>query len=146
MQIMSMITYAIVFVCYLNVIRSFKGSSILIVFLDGAVRLIIPVVIIIIDFRFKEFTRRLQFLLSLSKYILPIYYKTLLVLIGLCLVVATGLALANVPTNSTSITVTITISAMLADSIFWMNIVQVTTQRYPTVIRGIAFGCLHGAK
>lgn len=68
MQIMSMITYAIVFVCYLNVIRSFKGSSILIVLLDGAVRLIIPVLIIIIDMKVKEFTRRLQFLLSLSKH------------------------------------------------------------------------------
>jgi len=133
MQILSMITYAIIFVCYLNVIRRFSGSSIQIVLLDGAVRLIIPVIIIVLDFRFKEFTRRLQFLLSLT-------------LIGICLTTATILSLAGVHWYSTTITVIITIAAMLADSIFWMNIVQVTTQRYPTVIRGIAFGCLHGAK
>lgn len=72
-----MINYAIIFVCYLNVIRGFKGSSILITFLDGAVRLIIPVIIIIVDFQFKEFTRRLQFLLSLSKSLVfkVIYYN-----------------------------------------------------------------------
>lgn len=66
MQILSMITYAIVFVCYLNVLRSFKGSTIKVVFLDGAARLIIPIVIIILDLRIKEFTRRFQFLLSLG--------------------------------------------------------------------------------
>jgi hypothetical protein len=72
MQILSMITYAVIFVCYLNVIRGFSGSSIRIVLVDGAVRLIIPIVIIFLDFRFKEFTRRLQFLLSLSKLLIPI--------------------------------------------------------------------------
>ncbi|KAI6186861.1 MFS domain-containing protein [Aphelenchoides besseyi] len=133
MQILSMITYAIIFVCYLDVIRAFRGSSILIVFLDGAVRLIIPVIIIILDFQFKNFTRRLQFLSSL-------------ILIGIFLLVAIVLTVAGKPYNSTEVTIAITISAMLADSVFWMNIVQVTTQRYPTVIRGIAFGCLHGAK
>ncbi|KAK6014629.1 hypothetical protein OSTOST_19985, partial [Ostertagia ostertagi] len=29
---------------------------------------------------------------------------------------------------------------------FWINIVQITTQRYPTVIRSIAFGSLHSIK
>ncbi|KAI6221024.1 MFS domain-containing protein [Aphelenchoides fujianensis] len=133
MQILSMITYAIVFVCYLDVIRAFTGSSIAIVALDGAVRLIIPIVIIVLDFQFKNFTRRLQFLLSL-------------LLIGVFLLAATVLVLIGQRYDSTPVTIVITIAAMLADSVFWMNIVQVTTQRYPTVIRGVAFGCLHGAK
>ena len=38
------------------------------------------------------------------------------------------------------------VGGMINDSVFWMNIVQVTTQRYPTVIRCIAFGCLHSIR
>lgn len=67
-------------------------------------------------------------------------------MIGICFAVAAILSLAGFEWNSTPITVVVVIGAMFADSIFWMNIVQVTTQRYPTVIRGIAFGSLHGAK
>lgn len=146
MQILSMITYAVVFVCYLNVIRNFHGSSILIVFLDGVVRLIIPVVIIVLDFQFKEFTRRLQFLLSLGKHVVVRHKYCCLVLIGVCLATTAIMVLAGLKTTSTEVTIFVTIAAMIADSVFWMNIIQVTTQRYPTVIRGIAFGCLHGAK
>jgi hypothetical protein len=105
------------------------------------------VIIIVLDFQFKEFTRRLQFLLSLGKCFynvqkVPVY----LVLIGICLLAATIMAMAGLHWSSIGVTVVITIAAMIADSVFWMNIIQVTTQRYPTVIRGIAFGCLHGAK
>ncbi|KAI6189658.1 MFS domain-containing protein [Aphelenchoides bicaudatus] len=91
LQILSMITYAIVFVCYLNVIRRFKGSTILIVFLDGAIRLVIPVIIIVLDFKFKEFTRRLQFLLSLA-------------LIGICLLVTTIITIAGSKWYSAEVT------------------------------------------
>lgn len=35
-------------------------------FLDGAFRLVIPILIIILDLQFKAFTRRFQFLLALS--------------------------------------------------------------------------------
>ncbi len=45
-----------------------------------------------------------------------------------------------------SITILVIIATMINDCVFWMNIVQITTQRYPTVIRCIAFGSLHSIK
>jgi hypothetical protein len=38
------------------------------------------------------------------------------------------------------------IATMINASAFWMSVVQITTQRYPTTIRCIAFGCLHSIR
>ncbi|KJH41940.1 hypothetical protein DICVIV_12070 [Dictyocaulus viviparus] len=46
----------------------------------------------------------------------------------------------------TAITILVIITTMINDCVFWINIVQITTQRYPTVIRCIAFGSLHSIK
>ena len=171
MQILSMFTYSIVYWCYLSVIRSFSGSSILIVFLDGAARLIVPIIIIVLDFKLPKFTRRIQFLLSLCKQRRKCLTKKkliqniFLVLIGIFLTVATILTATGDVYDSTPVTTMVTLAAMIADSVFLINIIQaslakelsgqsqtcalvfkVTTQRYPTVIRCIAFGCLYGAK
>jgi hypothetical protein len=133
MQLLSIFTYSMVAMTYLYVIRDFSGSSVLVLFLDGAFRLVIPIIIIILDFRFEGFTRRFQFLLAL-------------ILMGLCFGTVIILLAFGQKSHSTVVTVLVIVGAMINDSVFWMNIVQVTTQRYPTVIRCIAFGCLHSFK
>ncbi|CAD5232254.1 unnamed protein product [Bursaphelenchus xylophilus] len=133
LQIVSMITCAIVSVCYMRVIREFSGSSILIVFLDGCVRLIIPIIIIVADIKFDSFTRRIQFLLALS-------------LMGISLLIAMILVICGVPYQNLTVAIIVTFGAMINDSVLWMNIIQVTTQRYPTVIRCCAFGSVFCAK
>ncbi|CAD5224338.1 unnamed protein product [Bursaphelenchus okinawaensis] len=133
LQIVSMITCAVVSVCYMRVIREFNGSSILIVLLDGCVRLIIPILVIFADIKFESFTRRIQFLLALS-------------LMGINFMIGMILVICGVPYNSVVVTVFVTLGAMINDSVLWMNIIQVTTQRYPTVIRCCAFGSVFCAK
>lgn len=65
---------------------------------------------------------------------------------ALCFLAITILVIAGVPYNRLEVTMLITFAAMINDSVFWMNIIQVTTQRYPTVIRCCAFGCVYAAK
>ncbi|PAV64473.1 hypothetical protein WR25_07046 [Diploscapter pachys] len=62
-----------------------------------------------------------------------------------------GVIIALLATNTYNyddklITILIIIATMINDSFFYINILQITAQRYPTVIRCIAFGCLHSTK
>jgi MFS family permease len=134
MQILAMLTYSMVSICYLYVVKDFTDiSPILLVFLDGCCRLIIPIIIIILDYNFRSFDRRTQFLGSLS-------------LMAACFIAVNVLVATNHSYTSVAVATPLIVGAMINDSAFWMNIVQVTTQRYPTVIRCIAFGCLHSVK
>jgi len=134
MQILSMFTYSLVSICYMYVIKYFTElSPILVLFLDGAFRSIIPILIIIFDISIRSFTRRTQFLGSLI--VMAACFGALIVLVA-----------NDYKYNSYAIAVPLILGAMINDSAFWMNIVQVTTQRYPTVIRCIAFGSLHSVK
>uniref|UniRef100_A0A7E4UV30 MFS domain-containing protein n=1 Tax=Panagrellus redivivus TaxID=6233 RepID=A0A7E4UV30_PANRE len=137
MQLLSMFTYSLVSICYLYVIKDWSDvrniSPILLVCLDGVVRLIIPILIIILDYKFKNFTRRSQFLGSLT-------------IMALCFIAVIALVATGSSYTSPGVVAPLIVAAMINDSAFWMNIIQVTTQRYPTVIRCIAFGCLHSAK
>ena len=69
-----------------------------------------------------------------------------LVLMAACFGALIVLVANDYAYDSYAIAVPLILGAMINDSAFWMNIVQVTTQRYPTVIRCIAFGSLHSAK
>uniref|UniRef100_A0A914P8L4 Uncharacterized protein n=1 Tax=Panagrolaimus davidi TaxID=227884 RepID=A0A914P8L4_9BILA len=60
-----------------------------------------------------------------------------------CFIAVNVLVATNHSYTSVAVATPLIVGAMINDSAFWMNIVQVTTQRYPTVIRCIAFGCLH---
>ncbi|CAJ0582647.1 unnamed protein product, partial [Mesorhabditis spiculigera] len=133
MQIVSMLTYAMVSNTYLYTVQGMHDSTIMFTFLDGAFRLPTPFIIIFLDIYFPKFGRKLQFILSLV-----IELILFGVVIGL---VATGTSYQDV-----SITIIVIVATMINDCVFWMNIVQITTQRYPTVIRCIAFGSLHGVK
>uniref|UniRef100_A0AC34RFD8 Uncharacterized protein n=1 Tax=Panagrolaimus sp. JU765 TaxID=591449 RepID=A0AC34RFD8_9BILA len=64
----------------------------------------------------------------------------------ICFGIVIGLVADDYAYNSYAVAIPLLLGAMINDSAFWMNIVQVTTQRYPTVIRCIAFGSLHSVK
>lgn len=100
-------------------------------FLDGVFRLFVPIIIVIFDLMVPRFGRKIQFLGSLV--IEGILFGVVIAL------VATG----TCTYDSRAVTILVIITTMINDCIFWINIVQITTQRYPTVIRCIAFGFLH---
>jgi len=119
---------------YFFIIREFPGESFNIIFLDGVFRFILPVLIIVLDLKFKSFTRRFQFLMSLS--LMGMLFTAVLVL----------MAVFRFAHDTYAVMILVIVGGMINECVFWMNIVQVTTQRYPTVIRCTAFGCLHSVK
>lgn len=78
-----------------------------------------------------SFGRKIQFLGSLV--IEGILFGVVIAL------VATG----TCTYDSKAVNILVIVTTMINDCIFWINIVQITTQRYPTVIRCVAFGFLH---
>ncbi|CAD6186698.1 unnamed protein product [Caenorhabditis auriculariae] len=134
LQILSVFTYAMVSNTYLYIVSGNHESPIMFTFLDGLFRLFTPFIIIFLDLTIPSFGRKIQFLGSLL--IEAVLFGVVIVL------VATGTAAAN----SLSVTILIIITTMINDCIFWINIIQITAQRYPTVIRCIAFGSLHSIK
>lgn len=131
LQIISVLTYAMVSNTYLFTVTGLHDSAIMFTFLDGVFRLIVPIIIVIFDLMVPSFGRKIQFLGSLV--IEGILFGVVIAL------VATG----TCTYDSRSVTILVIIATMINDCIFWINIVQITTQRYPTVIRCIAFGFLH---
>ncbi|KAI1711453.1 sugar transporter domain-containing protein [Ditylenchus destructor] len=134
MQMLSVFTYSSIAMAYFYILREYPGNVFTIVFLDGLFRLVIPIAIILLDLYIKDFTRRLQFLMALST--MGLIFAAVLIMMGVF-----GYSHSAGP-----VMVLVIVGGMINDSVFWMNIVQVTTQRYPTVIRCIAFGCLHSVK
>uniref|UniRef100_A0A914WGL5 Major facilitator superfamily (MFS) profile domain-containing protein n=1 Tax=Plectus sambesii TaxID=2011161 RepID=A0A914WGL5_9BILA len=131
MQIVSMFTFSLVSSTYLYTIGQFHGeNTIMFTFLDGVFRLWVPVTVIFLDYRVPKFGRKPLYMLSLS--ITALCFAAIIVLVSL------DYALDHI-----SIYVLTIIATMINASAFWMSIVQITTQRYPTVIRCIAFGSLH---
>ncbi|KAF1752657.1 hypothetical protein GCK72_019212 [Caenorhabditis remanei] len=131
LQIISVLTYAMVSNTYLFTVTGLHDSAIMFTFLDGVFRLFVPIVIVIFDLMVPSFGRKIQFLGSLV--IEGILFGVIIAL------VATG----TCTYDSKPVTILVIIATMINDCIFWINIVQITTQRYPTVIRCIAFGFLH---
>lgn len=131
LQIISVLTYAMVSNTYIYTVTGLHDSAILFTFLDGVFRLFVPIIIVIFDLMVPSFGRKIQFLGSLV--IEGILFGVVIAL------VATG----TCTYDSRAVTILIIVATMINDCIFWINIVQITTQRYPTVIRCIAFGFLH---
>ncbi|CAI2355237.1 unnamed protein product [Caenorhabditis sp. 36 PRJEB53466] len=131
LQIISVLTYAMVSNTYLFTVTGIHDSAIMFTFLDGVFRLFVPIIIVIFDLMVPSFGRKIQFLGSLV--IEGILFGVIIAL------VATG----TCTYDSRPVTILVIVTTMINDCIFWINIVQITTQRYPTVIRCIAFGFLH---
>lgn len=131
LQIISVLTYAMVSNTYLFTVTGLHDSAIMFTFLDGVFRLFIPIIIVIFDLMVPSFGRKIQYLGSLV--VEGILFGVIIAL------VATG----TCTYDSKPVTILVIIATMINDCIFWINIVQITTQRYPTVIRCIAFGFLH---
>ncbi|CAO4378089.1 unnamed protein product [Caenorhabditis nigoni] len=134
LQIISVLTYAMVSNTYLFTVTGLHDSAIMFTFLDGVFRLFVPIIIVIFDLMVPSFGRKIQYLGSLV--IEGILFGVIIAL------VATG----TCTYDSKPVTILVIIATMINDCIFWINIVQITTQRYPTVIRCIAFGFLHSFK
>ncbi|KAK6054573.1 hypothetical protein COOONC_07923 [Cooperia oncophora] len=133
MQILSMFTYAMVSNTYLYTVDGVHNSVIMFTFLDGLFRLFTPFIIIFLDLQFKGFGRKIQFIGALL--IEAVLFGVIILLISL-----------GYDYNNIAVTILVIITIMINDCVFWINIVQITTQRYPTVIRSIAFGSLHSIK
>uniref|UniRef100_A0A1I7TYD7 MFS domain-containing protein n=1 Tax=Caenorhabditis tropicalis TaxID=1561998 RepID=A0A1I7TYD7_9PELO len=131
LQIISVLTYAMVSNTYLFTVSGLHDSAIMFTFLDGVFRLFVPIIIVIFDLMVPSFGRKIQFLGSLI--IEGILFGVVIAL------VATG----TCTYDSRAVTILVIVTTMINDCIFWINIVQITTQRYPTVVRCIAFGFLH---
>ncbi|CAI5451066.1 unnamed protein product [Caenorhabditis angaria] len=134
LQILSVLTYAMVSNTYLYTASGLHDSAIMFTFLDGVFRLVVPIIIVVFDIFVPQFGRKIQFLGSL-------------VIEGIIFGVIIGLVASGTCTyDSKPITIMIVVATMINDCVFWINIVQITTQRYPTVIRCIAFGTLHSIR
>ncbi|KAK0413500.1 hypothetical protein QR680_006842 [Steinernema hermaphroditum] len=133
-QILSMFTYSIVSITYMySVFETEEDNAIFFTCLDGLFRIPMPILVILLDYKFPKFGRKLQFVLSLAA-------------TGLCYGAVVGMVAAGISYKHIAVKVCVIVGTMINDSAFWMNIIQITTQRYPTVIRCIAFGCLHSVK
>uniref|UniRef100_A0A0K0DJX3 MFS domain-containing protein n=1 Tax=Angiostrongylus cantonensis TaxID=6313 RepID=A0A0K0DJX3_ANGCA len=130
MQILSMFTYALVTNTYLCTVGRAHDSAIMFIFLDGIFRLFTPFIIIFLDLYIPRFGRKIQFIGALV--IEAVLFGVIILLIS------NG--------YDYNVTIPVIIAIMINDCVFWINIVQITTQRYPTVIRSIAFGSLHSIK
>ncbi|VDL63852.1 unnamed protein product [Nippostrongylus brasiliensis] len=130
MQILSMFTYAMVSNTYIYTVGSMHDSVIMFIFLDGLFRLFTPFIIIFLDVKLPSFGRKIQFIGALV--IEGILFGVVILLISL-----------GYKYDHIAVTILVIITIMINDCVFWINIVQITTQRYPTVIRSIAFGSLH---
>ncbi|CCD72108.1 Major facilitator superfamily (MFS) profile domain-containing protein [Caenorhabditis elegans] len=131
LQIISVLTYAMVSNTYLFTVAGLHDSPIISTLIDGVLRLFIPIIIVIFDLMVPSFGRKIQFLGSLV--IEGILFGVVIAL------VATG----TCTYDSKAVNILVIVTTMINDCIFWINIVQITTQRYPTVIRCVAFGFLH---
>ncbi len=69
-----------------------------------------------------------------------------LAITGICFAANIIMLATGIKFDHIAITILTIIATMINDSAFWMSIVQITTQRYPTVVRCIAFGSLHSIK
>lgn len=68
------------------------------------------------------------------------------VLTGLCFAAIIVLVALDYALDHISIYSLTIVATMINASAFWMSVVQITTQRYPTVIRCVAFGSLHSIR
>uniref|UniRef100_A0AC35UDA5 MFS domain-containing protein n=1 Tax=Rhabditophanes sp. KR3021 TaxID=114890 RepID=A0AC35UDA5_9BILA len=127
LQMFSMFTYSIISANYNYSVSSWESNIIPFVAINGGLRFIIPIVIIYFDFKIPSLGRKVQFVASL-------------ICEGFCYGGVIILMLCGYKHSYSWVNVLITIATMINDSAFWMNIVQITTQRYPTVIRCTAFG------
>ncbi|TKR88624.1 hypothetical protein L596_012833 [Steinernema carpocapsae] len=134
MQILSMFTYSMVSITYMfSVFETEEENAVFFTCLDGLFRLPFPILVIILDYKFPRFGRKMQFISSLAA-------------TGLCYGAVVAMVAAGISYKHIAVKVFVIVGTMINDSAFWMNIIQITTQRYPTVIRCIAFGCLHSVK
>ncbi|XGW14981.1 hypothetical protein V3C99_000902 [Haemonchus contortus] len=133
MQILSMFTYAMVSNTYLYTVDGVHNSVIMFTFFNGLFRLFTPFIIIFLDLQLPSFGRKIQFIGALL--IEAVLFGVIILLVSL-----------GYDYNHTAVTILVIITIMINDCVFWINIVQITTQRYPTVIRSIAFGSLHSIK
>ncbi|KAJ1350743.1 hypothetical protein KIN20_006618 [Parelaphostrongylus tenuis] len=131
MQILSMFTYAMVSSTYYY--GRVEDWAIMSIFLDGVFRLFTPFIIIFLDLYIPKFGRKIQFIGALA--IEGVLFGIIILLIAV-----------GYDYNHMYVTIPVIIATMINDCVFWINIVQITTQRYPTVIRSIAFGSLHSIK
>ncbi|GMT10677.1 hypothetical protein PFISCL1PPCAC_1974, partial [Pristionchus fissidentatus] len=133
MQFVSAFTYSIVSSTYVYTTSEIHENAIMYTFLDGAFRIFVPPIIIFLDYRFKNFGRKIQFVGALT--IEAVLFAIVILLVAL-----------GFSYNDTAVTVLIIITTMINDCVFWINIIQITTQRYPTVIRCIAFAFIQAVK
>lgn len=133
MQFVSAFTYSIVSSTYIYTTSGIHSNAIMYTFLDGVFRIVTPIIIVFLDYRFKAFGRKIQFITALT--IEAILFAVVILLIAL-----------GYSYNHISVTILIIVTTMINDCVFWINIIQVTTQRYPTVIRCIAFGFIQSVK
>ncbi|KAF8383287.1 hypothetical protein PRIPAC_72429 [Pristionchus pacificus] len=133
MQFVSAFTYSIVSSTYIYTTSTVHDDAIMYTLLDGIFRLFTPIIIIFLDYRFKAFGRKMQFIGALT--IEAILFAIIIVLI------ATGSKYDDL-----GVVIIIIVTTMINDCVFWINIIQVTTQRYPTVIRCMAFGFIQAVK
>ncbi|GMT07957.1 hypothetical protein PENTCL1PPCAC_30131, partial [Pristionchus entomophagus] len=133
MQFISAFTYSIVSSTYVYATSGIHNNAIMYTFLDGVFRILTPLIIVFFDYRFKSFGRKIQFIGALP--IEAILYAIVIVLVAV-----------GYKYNDTAVIILIIVTTMINDCVFWINILQVTTQRYPSVIRGIAFGFIQSVK
>lgn len=133
LQMLSMFTYSIISINFNYSITTWEQNVIPFVAINGGLRFIIPILIIFFDFKIPSLGRKIQFVASL-------------VLEGLCFGTVIILMLCGYKHTFVWINVLVTIATLINDSAFWINIVQISTQRYPTVIRCTAFGFIQAFK
>ncbi|CEF64136.1 Solute carrier family 22 member 15 [Strongyloides ratti] len=133
LQMLSMFTYSLISINFNYSITTWENDVIPFVAINGGLRFIIPIIIIFFDFKIPSLGRKIQFI-------------TALFLEGLCFGTVIILMLCGYDYTFKWINVLITIATLINDSAFWINIVQISTQRYPTVIRCTAFGFIQAFK
>ncbi|VDM49732.1 unnamed protein product, partial [Toxocara canis] len=143
MQLLSMFTYGLVSSTYFYTLKGLhdwmikssisSDNAIMFTFLHGVFRIFVPPIVIFLDFKFFKFGRKIQLIGSLT-------------INCLCFAALTALMILNVRCDHIAVTVLVIVATMINESAFWMNIAQITAQRYPTVIRCIAYGSIHAFK
>lgn len=126
--------------------NEFLDNAIMFTFLDGVFRLFTPIIIVFLDLAVPAFGRKVQFIGSVTLEIILLGVCILLVCLGNGIGSQGTLTFLKFLQKVTAVTILVIITTMINDCVFWINIVQITTQRYPTVIRCVAFGCLHSVK
>uniref|UniRef100_A0A915B1W7 Major facilitator superfamily (MFS) profile domain-containing protein n=1 Tax=Parascaris univalens TaxID=6257 RepID=A0A915B1W7_PARUN len=130
LQFLSVFTSGLLMSTYSFTMKGLHDSAIISTLFHGMFRIFVTVLVVILDFKFFKFGRKIQLVASLS-------------VNCLCYGAAIVILILGYHYEHVAVTVLLIVATVINESVFWMNIAQITTQRYPTVIRCTAFGCIH---